>query len=50
MRQTLYHVFAPCFGLIGENLSRSAAYRLARKWECQNNFGRGVATIQKCKC
>jgi hypothetical protein len=40
-----YYVSAPCFGTIAAGLSRSAAYRLARRWERENHWGRGVASV-----
>jgi hypothetical protein len=40
-----YYVTAPCFGTLAEGLSRYAAYRLARRWERENRWGRGVASV-----
>jgi hypothetical protein len=45
MSSKRYYVTAPCFGTLAERLSRSAAYRFARKWEKENSWGRGVASV-----
>lgn len=42
-----YCVSAPCFGVIVSGLSKSSAYRFARKWEEDNGWGHGVASVEK---
>lgn len=45
--QMKYYVSAPAFGTIASNLTRSNAYRIARKWEKDNGWGRGTASVNK---